>query len=69
MHSEFGGSVRKNSKSAGRNFSDHSRGTCCASYVAGILSLGGKSMKDPKNNACIKHTHKQMKLRAFESDK
>lgn len=46
MHSELWGRVTHNSKSAGRNLGDHSGGTCCASYGAGILSLGGRSMKE-----------------------
>lgn len=70
MQSDFWGSVTQNSKSAGRNLGDHSGGTCCASYVAGILSLGGRSMKErnPKNNVSIKHIQKHMILRAFESN-
>lgn len=48
MQSEFcfRGSVTQNNKSAGRNLGDHSGGTCCASYMVGILSLGGRSIKE-----------------------
>lgn len=47
MHNEFcfRGSVTQYSKSAGRNLGDHSGGTCCASYMVGILSLRGRSIK------------------------
>lgn len=56
MHSEFWGSATQNSKSAGGNLGGQSGGSCCVSYEAGILSLGGRSIKNPQNNACIKHT-------------